>query len=145
MSLIDGLNRFSNAQAVTAAAASTEVDLKAVYDPGAGNPLWIVVACVVDMTDGSSDSTLVVTLRQAAATGMGSPDTLATIGTFPAVSVAGTKLVYAVPPGLITKQFLDLYYTPTSGNLSTGSFDAFITADPNMAKLYADNVDFSMG
>lgn len=143
MSLKDALNQFSNAQAVTAAAASTsEVNLKSVYDPGAGNQLYIVVACVVAMTDATPNCALAVTLRQSTATGMGSPDTLATLCTFPATSAAGTKYVYAIPPGLITKQFLDLYYVPL-GNLNTGSFDAWITTEPNVAKLYADNIDYN--
>lgn len=144
MSLKDSLNSFSDAQAVTTAAASTsQVNLKSVYDPGAGNQLYIVVACVVAM-EGSS-VTDVITLRQSTAANMGSPDTLATVCTFPAGSAAGTKYVYAIPPSLITKQYLDVYHTPTggAGSLSAGSFDAFITSDPNVAKLYADNIDYN--
>lgn len=146
MSLIDALDRFSNDQAVTAAAASTsQINLKvAGRDIGNGNPLYVVIKCTVAMTDGSSDSTLAVTLRQSAAANMGSPDTLATICTFPAVSAAGVGYVYAIPPGLVTKQYLDLYYTPASGNLSTGSFTAFVTPEYAVAKNYADASDFSL-
>lgn len=146
MSLIDASNRFCNDQAVTAAAASeSQVNLNvATRDIGNGNPLYLCIACTVPMTDGSSDSTLAVTLRQSAAANMGSPDTLATVCTFPATSPAGTRYVYAIPPSLITKQYLDLYFTPANGNLSTGSFTAFLTPEYGVAKNYADNVDFNL-
>lgn len=145
MTIRDALNTFSNGQAVTAAAASTsEVNLKAVYDPGLGKQMYIVACCTVAM-EGSS-VTNVITLRQSTATGMGSPDTLATVCTFPATSAAGTKYVYAIPASLVTKQFLDVYHTPTggAGSLSAGSFDVFITTDPNVIKQYADGIDYSL-
>lgn len=146
MSLIDASNRFCNDQAVTAAAASeSQIDLKAAArDVGNGNPLYLCIACTVAM-EGSS-VTNVVTLRQSAAANMGSPDTLATVCTFPATSPAGTRKVYAVPPSLITKEYLDLYFTPTggAGSLSAGSFTAFLTPEYGVAKNYADNVDFNL-
>lgn len=141
MSLRDYSNTFMSGQAITASAAGSEINLRSVYDAGNGNQLYIVAACVVAMT--GSDSTVTLTLRQDSATGMGSPTTLATIATFAATSAAGTKYVYAIPPGLITEQFLDVYATVANGNLSTGSFDVFLTSEPNVAKLYADNIDYN--
>ena len=146
MSLIDALNRLSNNQAVTAAAASTsQINLKvAGRDIGNGNPLYLVIKCSVAMT--GTSVTDVVTLRQSAAANMGSPDTLATICTFPAESAAGTGYVYPIPPSLVSKQYLDIYHTPTggAGSLTTGSFTAFVTPEYAVAKNYADASDFSL-
>ena len=61
---VDALLLFSDAQAITAAAASTSyIDFGAVRDMGTGEDLYVVVTCDVAMTDGSSDSTLAVAIE----------------------------------------------------------------------------------
>lgn len=131
--MIDRQYRFSKAQAVTAAAASTDyVDLVSTKrNLGDGTPLWLVVACVVAMTDAGSDSTLAVTLETDDNTAFSSATTVQTIGTFAALSAAGTRFQQRLQPVTTPEQYIQIRYTPANGNLSTGSFDAFITTDPD--------------
>lgn len=138
--ILDKQLMFSDAQAVTAAAASTNVvDIGSAKDIGVGDALFLVVLCTVAMTDGSSDSTLAVTLRTDDAlsgTALESATTLATIGTFAAVAAAGTRLIYRLPPGLAYQRYLDVYYTPANGNLTTGTFSAFLVSDVQLDSYY---------
>ena len=143
--ILDKQNLFSDAQAVTAAAASTNVvDLGATLrDIGSGQDLYVVVSCDVAMTDGSSDSTLAVTLEQDTADTFGSATSLLTIGTFPATSAAGTRFIVKLSPNLITERYLRLYYTPANGNLSTGSFTGALVMDVDTFRAYADGITIS--
>lgn len=131
--MIDRQYRFSNDQAVTATAASTDyVDLKSTKrNLGDGTPLWIVVLCSLAMTDAGSDSTLAVTLESDDNTAFSSPTTVQTIGTFAALSAAGTRFQQRLQPITTPEQYIQLKYTPANGNLSTGSFSAAITTDPD--------------
>jgi len=143
--LLDAENLFSDAQAVTAAAASTNIiDLGAARNIGVGEELYVVVQCDVAMTDASSDSTLAVTIETDTVENFGSP-TLAvqTVGTFPAVSAIGTRLVAKIQPVTTSERYMRLYYTPASGNLSTGSFTAFLTKNIDAYTAYADNITIS--
>lgn len=138
---------FSTAQAVTAAAASTNyVDTAPLYtgntgrDLGVSSEWYIYAVCTVAMTDGSSDSTLAVTLETDDNTSFSSATTLQTLFTFPAVSAAGTKLFAKVSPGLAFERYIQLRYTPANGNLSTGTFTAGITKNIDLFKSYASAV-----
>ena len=127
---VDAQNLFSDAQAVTAAASSTNlIDLGSARDIGVGENLYLVCSIDVDMTDGGSDSTLAVTLETDDNEGFASATTIATVGTFAAVSVAGTRLVIKLPPDASYEQYIRVTYTPANGNLSTGSFTTFLTID----------------
>lgn len=140
---VDAALLFSDAQAVTAAAASTNyLNVGAAKYLGTGQPLYVVVVCDVSMTDESSDSTLTVSLYADSTTTF-TPDASITLGTIPAVTAAGTVFVYPIPPDVLKYQYLELYYTPNSGNLSTGSFTAFITPTPQAYTSYSDNVTIS--
>ena len=62
--IMDAQLLFSDAQAITAAAGSTNtIDLGAVRDIGTGENLYLVVTVDVAFTDGSSNSTLTVALE----------------------------------------------------------------------------------
>lgn len=135
---------FSSAQGVTASAASDNtVYLGGTADIGTGEDLYLVVACVVAMTDGSSDSTVVATLQTETDADFGSATTAYTLDTFTATSAAGTIRVVKLDPAKITEKYLRVYYTVANGNLSTGSFDAFIAKDYHRWIAYADNVTHS--
>lgn len=142
---VDAQLLFSDAQAVTAAAASTNiVDLAATRrEVGVGKPLYVVVGCVVAMTDAGSDSTLAVTLESDDAAAFSSATTRQTIGTFPATSAAGTRFVVPLVVDTITERYIRLYYTPANGDLTTGSFDAFITDTPDLFRAYPDGFTIS--
>lgn len=147
--LIDSMLMFSDAQAVTASAASSYgVDINIARDIGAGENLFLVVTCTEDMTDAASDSTITPTLRTSAtATGSGSgingtialTNSIATVATLPAfaaLSKAGTKKVIALPPSSAYLQYLDVYYTAANGDLTTGKFSAFICKDTDLQTFY---------
>lgn len=143
--IMDAQNLFSDAQAVTAAAASTNIiDLSAAGSyVGVGKPLYIVINCDVAMTDGSSDSTLAVTLQQDTTAAFGSATDIQTICTFPATSAIGTRYQVAIDPGIISEQFIRLYYTPANGNLTTGSFTAGIVETVDEVNHHADGFTIS--
>jgi hypothetical protein len=71
------------------------------------------------------------------------PDSTYTLFTVAAVAAAGTKHVAHVPVGSANFRFGRLLYTPNNGNLSTGSFTAFITKDADLYTSYPDNITIS--
>jgi hypothetical protein len=142
---MDSQNLFSDAQAITAAAGSTNtIDLGAVRDIGTGQPLYVVVSVDVAFTDGSSDSTLTVALEGDSTTTI-TPDGTYTLFTIPALAAAGNVYYAAIPPGALAAnyQYIRLYYTPNSGNLTTGTVTAFLTTDIQKYVSYADAVTVS--
>ena len=139
----DALLTFSQAQAVTATAASTNyVDLGAVRNIGVGENLYVVCVCTVAMTDASSDSTLAVALEGDSTTTF-TPDSTKTLFTFSAVSPAGTTKIARISPDDINLRYMQLKYTPAGGDLSTGSFTAFIMHDIEKWTAYADAITIS--
>lgn len=137
---VDGELLFSNEQAVTAAAASTNaLDLGAVRDIGVGKQLYVVVVVTEAMTDASSNSTLAVAL-ETDSTDTFTPDVTRTLFTFPALSAVGTAKFAPIGPDDMNLRYAQLKYTPANGDLSTGKFTAFITADIQKYKAYPDNV-----
>lgn len=142
---VDSQLLFSDAQAITAAAGSTNtIDLSAVRDIGSGRQLFLVITVDVAMTDGSSDSTLTVAIEGDSTTTF-TPDGTANVLTIPALSAAGTIFIVALSPTLapLLFQYIRLLYTPNNGNLSTGSFTAFLALDVQNFKAYADNITIS--
>lgn len=140
---VDSQLLFSDAQAVTSAAGSTNtIDFGAVRDMGVGEPLYVVVLCDVAMTDSGSDSTLVVALEGDSTTSF-TPDFTRNLFTFSALSAAGTVKIAALGPDDLNLQYARLKYTPAGGDLSTGSFTAFIAKDIQKYTSYADNVTIS--
>ncbi len=133
---LDAQLLFSDAQAITAAAGSTNViDTGPLYGSNLGRNLGIgrakfVFASVdVAFTDAGSDSSLAVTLETDADVAFGSPATLTTLFTFAALSAAGTVLFSPLPiasDATPYERYLRLKYTPANGNLTTGSITAGI-------------------
>ena len=139
---IDSQLLFSDAQAITAAAASTNsINLGAVRDIGTGEDLYLVVICDVAMTDGGSDSTLAVAI-EGDSTSTFTPDASDTVCTFAALSAIGTTKIVKLSPGMdsLQYQYIQLKYTPANGNLTTGSFTAFLTKDVQKYVSYADSI-----
>ncbi len=135
--IFDALLLFSDAQAVTAAAASTSyVDLKAARNIGVGENLFVVLIVDTALTDSGSDSVVTVDLQGDSSTSF-SPDGTQTLFTVAAVAAAGTKYVARISPGLAAAyRYLQLYYTPVGSDLTAGAFTAFITHDPDQASAY---------
>lgn len=125
--ILDAQNQFSDAQAVTAAAASTNIiDLGSARNIGVGENLYVQVNVDVAMTDAGSDSTLTVALEGDSSTSF-TPDGSQQLFIIPAVSAAGAKFYARIQPDFASNfRYMRLFYTPNSGNLSSGSFTASI-------------------
>lgn len=160
---IDKNLEFSDAQAVTSTAISTDVyDLfsvaagggsvginggNAFVDLGQAAPdLHLVVITNTACTDTGSDATLTITLESADNAGLSSGQVVHfSTGAlaFAAFSPAGTRLATLRLPHGQYKRYLGLRYTVASGPLTAGAFDAFLTLDP--AGVYrAYNTNFTV-
>lgn len=145
--ILDALIEFSDAQAVTSTAISTNVaDLGPVTDNttrdiGTGEPVYLVVQTAVACTDTGSDATLTVTLESDSAANLAtSPTVHFSTGAlaFSAFAPAG-KVVAAVRlPAGEYERYLGVRYTVGNGPLTAGAFDAFLTRDVQRYRAYAD-------
>lgn len=142
--ILDAQNRYSNAQAITATAVSTDViDHGSARQLGVGNDLWIVVVVVLAFTDTGSDSTVTVTLETDDNEGFSSALVTRTLGTFAALSAIGARLTLRLGEGDINEQFSRLNYTVAGGSLTTGSITAGIVKDLQAFTAYADAITIS--
>jgi len=142
--IMDSQLLFSDAQAVTAAAASTNyVDLGKARDIGNGKDLYVVTVVDVALTDSSSDSTVTVTLQTDDEATFSGAATGCTCYTVAATAAIGTTYIHRLGPGDANAQYIQIYYTPNNGNLSTGSFTTFITTEPYKYASYPDGVTIS--
>jgi Tfp pilus assembly protein FimT len=145
--ILDTQEVFSDAQAVTATAISSNVlDLNpvagpnAIQDVGNGEPTWLVVSTQTAATDSGSDATLTVTLES---------DTDPALATTPVVHYSSGALAFATfspvntrfvairLPSANYQRYLGVRFTVASGPLTAGKFDAFLTHDINATKAYA--------
>ena len=146
---IDQNLEFSDAQAVTVTAISTNV-----YDTlsmGAGGsataigpntsldlgqsnePLYLVVQTAVTCTDVSSDATLTISLESDSTANLATSATVhftTAALAFAAYATAGTRLITIALPSGAYERYLGVRYTIASGPLTAGAFDAFLTTNP---------------
>lgn len=143
---VDANLRFSNGQAVTAAADATNIIDQglALRDAGNGRPLFVVVVVTEALTDSGSDSTVTVALQSDSTETM-TPDKTRDLVIVPALSAVGATFICPLSPQGAVEQlrYLGLKYTPNNGNLSTGKFTAFITQDPQAWVAKANNYTIS--
>lgn len=144
--ILDTQAEFSDSQAVTSTAISTNVmDLgatNALKDLGAGEPVYLVVQTVVAATDVGSDATLTITLESDSTADLATSATVHySTGAlaFAAFSPAGTTLVAIRLPAGSYERYLGVRYTVASGPLTAGQFDAFLTKDYGKFLSYANN------
>lgn len=134
--ILDKENLFSDAQAVTATAPSTNViDLGAVRDVGKGNELELLIAVTTTVLAAGGASTTTFSLQTDTAEGFGTAVTLwtsAAIGK--ADLVAGYQIKVRVPRGV--KRYLRLLYTVATNDLTAGAFTAGILLDPDDYQVY---------
>lgn len=143
--ILDAQLQFSDAQAVTSAAASTNyVDLGAVRDIGTGEDLYIVVSVQTTLTDGGSNTGTDVYLYGDSTTTF-TPDGSQLLFSFGDGDVAGTVKYAKLDPGSapLQYQYIELYYDPQGANLTGGKFDAFLTKDIQKYVSYADGITIS--
>jgi len=143
--ILDSLNLFSDAQALTATAVSTNsIDLGATsIDLGSGENLYVHLNVDVAFTDAGSDSTVTVTLVTDDNAGLSSATAVQTLGTFAALSAIGTKIIARIQPNLTLERYVGLNYTLANGNLTTGSITAVLAHGVDTSKAYADNITIS--
>lgn len=141
MSHIDNKLLFSDAQAVTSTAISTNVvalegtGLSPNATQNLGDPAkaYLVVETAVACTDSGSDATLTVTLESATDAGLttGAVVHAATAAlAFAAFSAKGTVVMCIPLPFGAYKDYIGVRYTVASGPLTAGAFNAYITLDP---------------
>jgi hypothetical protein len=137
----DKLNMYSESQALTATAASTNsLDHGEPRNLGVGQPVYVVVVVTVAFTDGSSDSTCTVTVETDDNTGFSSATTAQTIGVFAALTAAGSRLIAALQPNQVNERYSQLKYTMANGSLTTGTVTAGLVYDYDAYTAYADAV-----
>jgi hypothetical protein len=143
---LDAQTTFSDAQAVTSTAISTNViDLGAtptLRDIGTGEPVYLVVVTETAATDSGSDATLAVTLESDSAVGLDASATVhLSTGALAFATFSPDKAVlYAGPiPSGSYERYLGVRYTVASGPLTAGKFDAFLTRDISAWRAYANN------
>ncbi len=109
--ILDKLNQYSDAQALTASAASTNV---IDHGPGAerrlgtGEPMAVVIT--VDVALAGTSPTFQATLQSDDAEAFPSAGTVAQSKQYSALA-AGAKVVIPVPPGEATERYTRLNYT----------------------------------
>lgn len=144
--ILDAQNEFSDGQAVTSTAISTNViDLGAtntLKDIGAGEPVYLVVQTIVAATDSGSDATLTVTLESDSTADLATSATVhfsTGAMAFAAFSPAGTVLAAVRLPIGSYERYLGVRFTVASGPLTAGNFDAFLVKDYGKFLSYANN------
>jgi len=134
--IFDRTNLFSNAQAITASAASTNaIDLGpiasgVVRDIGPGTDIPLLVQVVEAFDSAADDETLTVAL-QLDSTDTFTPDKSITLGTISNADLkkVGTRIPFRVVPDGVNLQFARLYYTVAgSGAFTAGKITAGIVA-----------------
>jgi hypothetical protein len=143
--ILDGQNLFSDAQAITSSAASTNlIDLKSTTTyAGTGKPLYVVSLVDTAMTDASSNSTVTVTIQSDSTSAFGSAATVLSLTAFAATAAAGTVVKGVIPPDTNCERYIRAYYTVANGALTTGAFTTFITTDLETYRTYADGFTIS--
>ena len=141
---VDAQGLFSDAQAVTTTAASTNlVDFGVDGNIGIGEPMCVVVVVDVALDDGNGDETYVVSLEADDNSGFSSAATIAS-KTAARGDAAGTRYVLPLPPDDSGERFLRVKYTH-GGTSPSGTYTAFLLP-MNMLqndKYYADGFTIS--
>lgn len=143
--ILDKFLEFSDAQAVTSTAISTNVvDLyplggNASRDIGNGENIYLIVRTLAAATDVGSDATLTVTFESSNAEALSASTVHFSTGAlaFATFSPAGTELARFKLPGGNYLRYLGVRYTVANGPLTGGTFDAFIVKDDQAYRSYA--------
>lgn len=140
--ILDKTNEFSDSQAVTATAISTNViDLNPdganpILDIGSGEPVELIVQ--VDTTaTAAGAATVSVSLESSDAPGLTSSTVHITTGAIALAGLtAGTEIARFRLPAGDYKRYLGVRYTVGTGPLTAGAFSAFIVKDGQSRRTY---------
>lgn len=133
---IDYETKLSSAQAVVSSGASDNyIDLGVARDIGNSEELYLMVQ--VTTTAASSGSTTVAfSLQCDDNTSFSSAKTVIDSGAIAkATLVAGYQMFIPIPPGC-DEQYVRLYYTVGTANMTAGAFTAAIVQAPQLSKAY---------
>lgn len=144
--ILDRQAQFSALQAVTVTAISTDVmdlgDDVTTQNIGGNEPVFLVVQTITAATDSGSDATLTVTLESDSTANLAtSPTVHYSTGalTFATFSPANTTLAVVPLPFGNYERYVGVRYTVASGPLTAGTFNAFLTRDPQMWQIMQAN------
>ena len=150
--ILDAQNQFSDAQAVTSTAISTNViDLgsdNTLRDIGSGKPVWLVIQTQTSCTDSGSDATVTFSLESDSTADLATSATVHyTSGAlaFATYATAGTIVLAIRIPAGSYERYLGVRYTVASGPLTAGKFDAFLVHDYAAFRSYADGAAIYSG
>lgn len=140
---LDSQHLFSDAQALTATAVSTNIiDLNATERRiGTGEPMCVVISCDVAM--GGTTPTMIATLQSDDNSGFSSAVSVVVSPTFSSFA-AGAKYVLPIPPGTATERYIRVNYT-LAGTSPTITVTTFLQP-MNMVQndqVYADGITIS--
>ena len=113
MAFLDAQNQFSDAQALTADAASTNsIDLSQDRNVGVGEPLCVFL--VVDVA-AAGGGTLAIVVQADDNSSFSSAATVTTTAALAAATLtAGARVVIPIPPDALTERYMRLNYDLTT-------------------------------
>lgn len=139
---IDRQNLFSDAQALTATAASTDViDLGEERRIGTGEGMVVIVQA--DVALAGTTPTLAIAIQSDSVENFASPATVLASATLSALA-AGQRVVLPIPAGVATERYIRLNYT-LGGTTPTVTLTAALMPE-NMVQndyYYADSITIS--
>lgn len=138
MQIDNGLRFQNDVQLLTTGASTNVVDLSIARDIGTGKQVWCVAVVTTAFTDGGSDSTMAVKLQTDNDEAFGSATDAQALGTFAALSAAGTRIAVPIGPNILNERYARLYYTVANGDLTTGKFTSFLCTDLQQWVAYAN-------
>ena len=139
--IIDKLLQVSDAQAVTASAASTDVIDFGQTNPNSGLNDNVTLAITVDEAATASGSATVTFSIQDSADNSTFADVYATAAIGKAALVAGYQVLMPIPYKL--RRYFRVYYTVATGPLTAGKFSAQIVTGVQQNTAYPDGANIS--
>lgn len=144
MAIIDGFNQFSNLQAVTVTAPSTDVvDLKGTYDFGNGENVFCEVR-VGTAVAAAGNATVTFELQGSTDLAFTSPITMGKSEDIPKAQLTANKVAVQMrvrPTAPV--RYVRLLYTVGTGPLTAGTFDAYLLKDLQRSRAYASGYKVS--
>jgi hypothetical protein len=153
MAIIDAQNLFSDAQAVTATAISTNVidtsplGANTGRDLGAGNPLYLVIVVGTAATAAGA-ATVTFSLESDSTADLATSATVHfTTAAIPKASLTAGAVVAAIAlpvgPTANYEKFLGVRYTVATGPLTAGTFTAMLLHSTDTFRAYQDAITIS--
>lgn len=143
--ILDGQNLYSDAQALTTTAASTNlIDHGADRNLGIGEPMSLVITIDVAADATNSDETYVAQLQTDDNSSFSSATSVGGAITITRGTAAGTKFVMAVPADTTFERYSRVNYT-LGGTTPTVTLTAFLQPSNAIQNevAYADNITIS--